>query len=61
MDNRNLQDNRAAADETAIDATVPLNQLSRAEQWKRIRSNPRLRGQHGAFSTNTASTCCSPP
>ncbi|EKZ97089.1 MAG: pilus assembly protein PilS [Cupriavidus sp.] len=49
MDNRNLQDNRAAADETAIDATVPLNQLSRAEQWKRIRSNPRLRGQHGGI------------
>lgn len=48
MDN-NLQTNTAARDTTAGDTLVPLNRLSRAEQWKRIRSNPRFRGQHGGI------------
>lgn len=48
MDN-NLQTNSAARDTTAGENPVPLNRLSSAEQWKRIRSNPRLRGQHGGI------------
>lgn len=48
MDN-NLQTNSAARDTTAGEIPVPLNRLSRAEQWKRVRSNPRLRGQHGGI------------
>jgi hypothetical protein len=48
MDN-NLQTNTTAREATAIGNPVPLKQLSHAEKWKRIRSNPRLRGQHGGI------------
>jgi hypothetical protein len=45
----NLHTNTAAHETTAGENMAPLNRLSRAEQWKRIRSNPRLRGQHGGI------------
>ncbi len=45
----NLQTLTPADDGKANDTPVPLAQLTRAEQNKRIRSNPRLRGQHGGI------------
>lgn len=45
----NLQAQTPAVQGVAHDTTVSIQHLSRIEQYKRIRSNPRLRGQHGGI------------
>lgn len=50
---RNMETNRQthndSRDAAIADNANALSTVSRAQQWKRIRINPRLRGQHGGI------------